>query len=247
MEQTDNILPAWIKRQASLGANVKVDGERTDENFYWYLLTVCCPLIFESYAIVLHPYWVNQKVKDLISSGLTIKENQVNENDFERVSWTKFFELYGYYFNIKTANQTQEKIRLRILNGKAKESNWPVYIWFPGEGNCESQELKYIFSTLTDLYGDLTVNFYYCLLKTRKWDEDKIYKYRLSEFDKLATTEKLRDNPTAIFPDDKTWCIISDYDLTFTYVGGTKEFIGKLAINKDFDIYEIEPMFKEKL
>ena len=103
MTDTNNILPDWIARQATLGANVPVDGERTEENFYWYLLTVCCPLIFESYAIVLHPYWINGKVKDLISSGLIIKKNQVDDNDFERVNWAEFFKLYGYDFNLKNS------------------------------------------------------------------------------------------------------------------------------------------------
>ena len=131
MTDTNNILPDWIARQATLGANVPVDGERTEENFYWYLLTVCCPLIFESYAIVLHPYWINGKVKDLISSGLIIKKNQVDDNDFERVNWAEFFKLYGYDFNLKTANQTQEKIRQQLFNGGTKQTDWPVYIWFP--------------------------------------------------------------------------------------------------------------------
>lgn len=246
MEQTDNILPDWIERQATLGPNVMVEGARTDENFYWYLLTVCCPLIFESYAIVLHPFWINWKVKDLVNSGLTIQENQVDGSGFERVSWTNFFEFYNVNFDIETANQTQEKIRQRLLSDEPKKSEWPSYLWFPGEGNCETAELKYIFSTLRDLYGDLSANFYYNLLKTQEWIEDKIYKGKLSEFDELATIKNLRDNPTAIFPDNKTWCIVSDYDLPFTYIGGTKEFIKRLTTNKDFDIYEIKPMFNEK-
>jgi hypothetical protein len=247
MTDTNNILPDWIERQATLGANVSVDGERTEENFYLYLLTVCCPLIFESYAIVLHPYWINWKVKDLISSGLTIKENQVENIHFERVNWTEFFKFYGYDFNVSTANQTQEKISQKLLSGKTKQTNWPVYIWFPGEGNCETKELKFIFSRLTDVYGDTESNFYYCLLKTEKLDEEKVFKGKLSEFDELSKNKDLRDNPTAIFPDNKTWCIISDYDLPFTYIGGTKEFIDSLIENKEFDIYEIKPIFNEKL
>lgn len=246
MKQIDNKLPDWIEKHATLGPNVLIEGTGTDENLYWYLLKGCCPLIFESYAIVLHPYWINWKVKDLVNSGLNIQENQMDKGGVERVSWTKFFKLYGFNFNIKTANQTQEQIRQTVIKDEQKESDWPVYLWFPSEGNCETEELKYIFSTLTDLYGDLSANFYYNLLKTQDWMDDKMYKGKLSEFNELATLQNLRDNPTAVFPDNKTWCIVSDYDLNFTYIGGTKEFINRLTTNQEFDIYEIKPMFKEK-
>ena len=243
MTEKNDILPDWIERQATLGANVQVDGERTEENFYRYLLTVCCPLIFESYAILLHPYWINLKVKDLITSGLKINENQVDENDYKRINWIDFFKLYGYNFNLKTANQTKEKISQQLLSG---ETDWPVYIWFPAEGSCETEELKFIFSKLADFYGDVEANFFYCLLKTEKWDKERIFKGKLSNFDELEKNKDLRDNPTAIFPDNKTWCIISDYDLPFTYIGGSKKFIDNLTNNKKFDIYEIEPIFNEK-
>lgn len=246
MTETTNKLPDWIERQATLGPNVKVDGQQTEDNFFWYLLTVCCPLIFESYAIILHPFWINWKAKDLVLSGLTLTDKQVDEQEFSRVNWPNFFKLYGHNFSLDTANQTQEIIRKRLLNDGTKQVDWPVYIWFPGEGNCETVELKYIFSTLTDLYGDLSANFYYNLLKTQEWTEDKMYNGKLSEFDKLTALDNLRDNPTAVFPDDKTWCIVSDYDLPFTYIGGTKEFINRLTTNKDFDIYKIEPKYNEK-
>lgn len=243
MTETNNILPDWIKRQATLGPNVKVDGQQTDDNSFWYLLTVCCPLIFESYAIILHPYWINWKAKDLITSGLTLTEDQLDNKDFKRISWTDFFRIFDYEFNLKTANQTQEKIRQQLLNSGTKKTDWPVYIWFSGEGNCETEELKFIFSKI----ADQEVNFYYCLLKTQKWEEEKIFKGKLSEFEKLSLNIELRENPTAIYPDDKSWCIVSDYDLPFTYVGGTKELIDSLTTNRNFDIYEIEPIFKEQL
>jgi hypothetical protein len=246
MTETNNKLPDWIERQATLGPNVKVDGQRTEDNFFWYFLTVCCPLIFESYAIILHPFWINWKANDLVLSGLTLTDKQVDGHEFSRVNWPDFFRLYGHNFSLDTANQTQEIIRKSLLNGGTKQVDWPVYIWFPCEGNCETAELKYIFSSLTDLYGNLSANFYYNLLKTQEWTEDKIYNGKLSEFDKLVALDSLRDNPTAVFPDDKTWCLVSDYDLSFTYIGGTKEFINRLTTNKDFDIYEIEPKYNEK-
>lgn len=242
MIETSNKLPDWIKRQASLGPNVKVDGKRTEDNFYWYLLTLCCPLIFDRYAIILHPYWINWKAKDLITSGLTLTEDQFDGRDFRRINWTDFFRIFDYDFNLETANQTQEKIRKQLLKSGKEKTDWPGYIWFPGEGNCETEEFEFIISNI----ADQEVNFYYCLLKTNKWEEEKVFRGRLSEFEKLAMEDDLRSNPTAVYPDDKSWCIVSDYDLPFTYIGGTKELIESLVPNKNFDIHKIEPVFKEQ-
>lgn len=238
---TDNILPDWISRQATLGSNVLVDGELTHENAFWYLLTVCCPLVFDSYAIVLNPFWINWKVKELVDSGLTIKEEQTNKADFKRLTWKEFFKIYDKDFDLNTANQIEIEIEKQIhLN------EWPSYLWFPGEGNCETEELTFILNQLADLYGDTLVNYYYCLLKTEKWENEIIYRGHISKFDELTSNANIRENPKAIYPDNKAWCIVTDYDLPFTYLGGTKEFIDRITNCKDFDIFRIEPKFKEK-
>jgi hypothetical protein len=246
MTETNNILPNWISRQATLGPNVKVDGEQTEDNFFWYLLTVCCPLIFESYAIVLHPFWLNLKTKDLISSGLTLTENQVDKQDFNRVNWADFFKLYGHTFSLDTANQTQETIRQELMNGGTKQADWPVYVWYPAEGNCETEELNFILDQIKVLHGDKLANYYYCFLKIINWENNKIFRGKISEFSDLINKPGVKDNPTAIFPENKEWCIVSDFDLAFTYVGGTKQLIDKITNTNEFDIFRIEPIFKEK-
>jgi hypothetical protein len=247
MTETDNTLPDWISRQATLGPNVKVDGEQTEGNFFWYLLTVCCPLIFESYAIILHPFWINRKAKDLVSSGLTLTKNQVDKQGFSRVDWADFFKLYEHTFNLDTANQTQEIIRQGLMNGGTKQVDWPVYVWYPAEGNCETEDLKFVLRQAKELFGDDLVNYYYCLLKTENWENEKIYRGNISEFEELKNKPDIRENPTAIFPDNKKWCIVSDYDLPFTYVGGTTELIHKITNNNEYDIFRIEPKFKEQI
>ena len=118
---------------------------------------------------------------------------------------------------------------------------------YPSEGSCETKDLKFIFSKLTEIYGDIPVNYFYNFLKTDNCKEDKNLKGNISEFETLNNEEFLRDNPTAIFPDDKTWCIISDFDLPFSYVGGTDEFINKITNNYHFEIFKIEKIFNEKL
>uniref|UniRef100_F4C8W9 Uncharacterized protein n=1 Tax=Sphingobacterium sp. (strain 21) TaxID=743722 RepID=F4C8W9_SPHS2 len=132
-------------------------------------------------------------------------------------------------------------IRKRII-----KTGWPEDIRYPNEGNCESFELEYIFKHIKDIHGDILINIYYCQLKTQNWEKEIIYQAHLTEFNLLPSEKEVLDNPTAIYPDDKSWCIVSDYDLPFTYIGGSKTLIDRITQNSPFDIYPIEPIFKAK-
>lgn len=241
MTPSNNILPDWIRRYVSVESNVKVDGTLTKNNAFGYLLTANCPLIFESYAIILHPFWINWKLKTLNESKCHISNRQVDEADFERVSWQQFFSIYERFFDLATAYQIQEEL-LEIL----RKDDASSYVWIPSEGSCESEELSFVLQQISNIYGDIIANYYFCLYMTKKWEQEYIYRGRLSEYPKLAFETDLRGNPTSIFPDERNWCIVSDYDLPFTYVGGTKKLIDSIT-NCKFEIFKIAPAFRKKI
>jgi hypothetical protein len=37
-----------------------------------------------------------------------------------------------------------------------------------------------------------------------------------------------QDGPSIWWPDDRAWCVASEIDLPYTYVGGSTELIGKI-------------------
>lgn len=241
MEKVEPILPEWISRQASLGPNVEIEEKYTLKDRFWYLLTVCCPLIFEKYAIVLHPFWINNKIKELTETGLEVNEEIKKQYDFKSLSWTDFFSLYNKPFDLNTASLMMEEIRTELLNEK-----WPEYVWFPAEGDVESIQLTRLRDVIKEIYGDLEVYNYYCLLKTSHWETEIIYKCKLSEIEELWKKDDIRDNPTAIFPDSNEWCVMTDFDLDITYIGGSEKLVKKLVELKEVDIFPIEPKFAEK-
>jgi len=106
MKITDKIIPDWIRRQASLEPNVPIDGEGDDTNYFWFLLTIYCPLIFQSYAILLTPFWINWKVKELVDSGTRMTEEQSANSDFKRLNWSAFFKIYLKEFNLRAPLKT---------------------------------------------------------------------------------------------------------------------------------------------
>jgi len=120
-------------------------------------------LIFQSYAILLNPFWINWKVKELVDSGTRMTEEQSANSDFKRLNWSAFFKIYLKEFNLSTAYQTTLEIQKQI-----NLYEWPPYLLFPEEGNCDSKQLKFILSQLQKVYGDTLADFYYCILKTKK-------------------------------------------------------------------------------
>lgn len=239
MNLEDNLLPNWIKRQASMGPNVEVDGNRTQENSFWYYLTLCCPLIFDSYAIMLHPFWIDLDQKKVADSGAN--HDAINANkSLQPISWSSFFDLFGEKFDISTANEIQDKIRMGLL------PNWPAYIGFPEEGDCGDEQLDFVLQKIKQEHGDEMVNYYYCLLKTTSWNEEKLFRSKLSDIETIRSKDEIRNNPTAILPDNKSWCIVTDYDLQFTFIGGSAKLIQEITDNENFSIYNLLPVFKEK-
>lgn len=241
MNEMDKILPDWIARQASLGPNVEVDTELNDDNAFWFFLTACCPLIFEKYAVILHPFWINHKAKREIESGIKLKEEDLKDSDYESLTWKDFFNRYNFDFQFESAYKTKQQ-----LESKLRKPAWPDYVWAPGEGDCEFADLINVCKDIIQIYGDCDVNFFYCLLKTNDWESEILLQDKLSHLDTLYKNEKLRDSPTAIYPDSKEWCIVSDYDLPMTFIGGSADLIDKIKKRTDIEIFDIQPRFGVK-
>ena len=221
----DAHLPDWIERQASLGwkeGNVRA----TEDNMFWAMLKNSCPLIFESYAIVLHPFGINWKLKDIYDAGLLAKRDT---EGWEQISWRDIFNKNGFEFNLETAYQTHLELENYY---RELESGWPIYLYAPAEGSYEPEKLQLIINQIINTYGDVLANYFYVFMQSKKWDAgDYFYIGQLSEFPKLKDDQDNRDGitPTAIYPDTKEWCIVSDYDSPFTFIAGSKQLIDSIT------------------
>ncbi|MEZ4817530.1 MAG: hypothetical protein R2776_06130 [Flavobacteriaceae bacterium] len=240
-------IPEWIKPYAELGPGIELDVKINDDNFFWYLQAMCSPPNFEKYLILLHPFWINYKAKELNKTVDFLREKDVKEEEFERLTYSEFFKNYDEKFNLETAKKVKEKIADKYLR---KNNDWPKYIWYPAEGEAELSDLEYITQSLIKKYGDLESDFYYTLMKTKEINEDKILRGNLSELPKVWDFEpEIRDSPSAIYPTNgNDWFIITDYDCPMTFIGGKSELIDEMLKNKPkgIDLYEIKPKYEQK-
>jgi hypothetical protein len=249
MIKTNPSLPGWIENYAYPGA-IKIDATLTDENAFWFLLSSCCPAIFESYAILLHPFKVNWKLKKELDLGLSVQKES-DSADFDNVTWKDFFTFYNKKFDINNAYKTHNEIakalssHTKIISlDPVKLTGWPPYIYFPDEGNAEYEHLEAIIKDIQVIHGDQVVNYFFFLENTKDWQYgDIMYEGTLSEFEKLKQQDNIDDTPTAIYPITMEWCIVSSIDLPFTYIGGKAALIDKIISNRELEVFKLQQIF----
>ncbi|KAB1160503.1 hypothetical protein F7018_01100 [Tenacibaculum aiptasiae] len=240
-------IPKWIKPFAEFGPGIKLDIKINHDNFFWYLQAMCSPPNFEKYLILLHPFWINYKAEKLNKTVSFLREKDINDEDFKRLTYFEFFKKYNEEFKLETAKNIKEKIADKYFR---EDNDWPKYIWYPAEGEAEFSDLEFIIQLLIKNYGDLESDFFYSLLKTKESLENKILRGKLSELPKVLDFEpEISNSPNAIYPTKgNDWFIITDYDCPMTFIGGKAELINEILRNKPngIDLYEIKPKYQGK-
>ena len=230
----DNNLPEWIEPFATFGTNRMVlDNEITKDNSLWAYLALRCPNKYEKYLVILHPFWIY---------------TDIEEEDSIKVNYSDLFNRFDKVFDLKNAIKTKSEI-FNIKNWQTKKVKPSNYFSYPGKGEIEQEELSFISQCIYELYGNIDTDFFYVCMKSKNWDdgEDSVIRGKILDSIRVRDTiSKIEGNPSAIYPTDKSdWCIISDYDLPFTFIGGKSDLIDKILTEKDivFDFYELKQKF----
>lgn len=231
MKLVENEIDDWIKSYVAISRNIKVDEKLRKSDLINYFLKITIPNVFESYAIILHSFWINNKLKKE-KLNFNIDDDNDDEKDFERISWTDFFKIYNHEFKIENCLETKEKIS--TVNGQFNNE------LYPGEGLCDKEHLVSLKNLIIEIYGDENIYGYYTFLSTINWKSDKLYFGNISEIEELLNNEELRLTPSLIYSENKNWVLNSDYDLPFSFIGGEKKLIEKLVKENHNEIFEIQ-------
>lgn len=124
----------------------------------------------------------------------------------------------------------------------------PRYLIYPDEGRIHMDVLKEITKVLAPFTKEQSCYFFYDILKlidripnadlenghvyTGKLD-DIFTIYNKGERDGLAS-------PTYWWPEDRSWCLSTDYDLDFTIFGGSKQLLDALMSNENLECIKVD-------
>lgn len=223
----------WIKPFATIvGDLIEVDKKLKEENPFRYFLRMTIPNSFESFAVALHSFWINNKIPKEDVRESNNDDDELPEEDFDRVKWKDFFAKKGKQFQFEEAYKSTSDFYKQFsqMNNEL----------FPGEGLMDKEHLNSLIDIVQTIYGNQDIEVFYTFLSTNDWEKDRIYKGKISELNQLFENEELRLTPSLIYPKDRQWVVNTDYDLSFSFIGGERKLVDELVHQNENEIYELK-------
>ena len=121
--------------------------------------------------------------------------------------------------------------------------SWPRHLVGPDEGNLVGSERDALVSVLRGHTNTDRIFFRFSFLATTDWrGDDKVFEGTLDEVE-LFPDDGLgvRCMPTHWFPEDLSWLVCSDYDLTFSLVGGSEHLVQQLLDHPTLECVRVAP------
>ena len=223
----------------------------------------CLPSIYPAYAKIFHPMYEDLSVRD---DELTWQEEDKAKapgpepkTETERVLAEVLSQstlVYGgpradaRLVRIRWA-ELARRFRIPFVETLSADSftrqfpgrSWPRHLIGPDEGNLVGTERDTLVSVLRGYTKTDRIFFCFWFLATTDWGgDDKVFEGALGEAD-LFPDKRLgiRCTPTHWFPEDRSWLVCSDYDLTFSLVGGSEHMIQQLLDHPALECVRVAP------
>jgi hypothetical protein len=243
---------SWFKKHLD---KIEENRELWNGNFVSHVV----PSIYPAYCKIFHPIYEDLSIKDhslswndiakrdakpsedpvdkLVAQSVTVYGGDYDPHNTKRIRWGELAKEYGLVFHPE-------------INGDSFTRNfpgfsWPRYLIGPEEGNLDSVICKEIVRSIATATSDFTLSqkcfFHYDLIATQTFKDDKLIDgqlidvFRTVEFDDVYTT------PTRWWATNRSWFVCSDWDLTFTLVGGADGLVESLIGNLELDCLRVEP------
>ena len=231
----------WIRE----GRNAFKNRKDTDwkGNFVSNLL----PQSFETYVKVLHRIDAHYENVDspLSPSEIAIlkippcdklKSFVINLRDRSldsRVRWKSLAEQLGVPF--------APEINVSWYRKKLEEECWPRFLAGPDDATLGDG----CFTEFVSVLNRFTPNER-CFFRFSRWqfiDEEKplLFEGGLEELTAFLQEGCYQFAPEYWWPNNRAWCVCSDYDLQFTVVGGSKSLGSALMTNAVLECIEVTP------
>ena len=112
------------------------------------------------------------------------------------------------------------------------------------EFDSAREVVRSIATARSDFGAEQLCYFHYDLIATLGYESDLLFEGKLIDVFATYNLESVHGSPTQWWPEDRGWFVCSDWDLTFTLVGGSEEIIDELISNLDLEAVRVEPTFR---
>lgn len=219
----------------------------------------CLPRGFAAYCKLLHPIYEDPSVENravtweeesranppspgsgsaagtfaAIADGAVLvrRDAGVETPSGSRVLWRTLAEKYELIFH---SELNAESFRRAFSSG-----SWPRYLLGPTEGTLDKATCEALVDVLKPFSQEQLIWFRVsdCLIN----DLPHLYSGHLDEVTLFLTKAHFGGTPEYWWPDDRTWCVCSDWDLPFTLVGGSRALIDACIKHPALECLEVKP------
>lgn len=220
----------------------------------------CIPPIFPSYTKLFHPIYedlsvqdeeqtwqddararpaapqtqAEQSIQDALSGSTLVYGGIEPGSRPVRIRWAELARRLGMPF---VPTLSSWSFTRRFQGG-----SWPRRLIGPEEGTLASTERDALTSILRRNTNAARCFFHFWFLATSEWKEDLLFEGDLDDASRFPDeVPSVRCTPTHWFPEDRSWLVCTDYDLTFTLVGGPESLICELLDHHVLECASIQP------
>lgn len=216
----------------------------------------CLPAGFPTYRKLLHPIYVDPTILDhstswhdaadperllvgLRAGGTLVRESSFGADKGERVLWQDLAKQYGLTFH--------PEINDTSFNRAFSKGSWPRYLLGPDEGTLDAETCHALISALTPVVGHQPCFYYYSgmsVLSGPDFYAPRLYQGALTDVLAFFEMDDLNSSPEYRWPENREWCICTDWDLSFTLIGGSEACADAIASNPLLETISVTPMMR---
>ena len=241
MIQFDDPQSAWI-RQALTPVDRSPDGIRNSG----VPVSAVVPVVYNRFVKLLHGITADFTYTDdpLTSEEEAIMKfpqceplqellSRLRTRQSKRIRWTELAQLLSLPLSAEFSSEWCLK--------RLEPGCWARYISGPADGALDDDEAIQLFSVLSKVAPPQEIT---CRLADMSVSEIGTCTYHTGTLDdilQLLLTSGYNSLPEYWWPADKKWCVVSDYDLTFTLIGGSNELCDALLETHALECIEVLP------
>jgi hypothetical protein len=206
------------------------------------------PRQFEAYAKILHQIDASYKI---IDNPLTEREIPIlkipactklrsfvdrlrKEGRGPRIRWGELAQLLGVPFEAEICH---EWFRVSM----EEPGCWPRFLSGPDDASLRAEEQSALLSVLQPFTGNQNCFFRFSEIAFIATDRPIQFSGTLEELCAFLANGKYQSTPEYWWPADHSWCVCSDYDLTFTIVAGTNELVSGISNDPTLEALQVAP------
>jgi hypothetical protein len=212
------------------------------------LLSVLLPPRFEVYTKILHGITANYQHIDhphpftekeiailKIPPCLEMRsfvQTKREKGDGPRIRWKEIAAYLGVPFEPQICHEW--------FRASMKEPEcWPRFLYGPAEGNLDHEELSEIVSILRPFAGQQECFVRFAEIPLVGTDKPLLFTLALDEVVECAKVNNYKFSPEYIWPSDRSWCLCSDYDCHFSFVGGSQELVSAILNSDTLEAFQL--------